>query len=49
MSLLELPPIPELEKEILFAPFPKQQQFMDAALSGQYTFVLYGGAIRTGG
>lgn len=36
----------ERKKEILFAPFEKQQEFFDAALSGQYTFVLFGGAIR---
>lgn len=34
--------------EVLFEPFPKQQEFLDAALSGQYTFIVYGGAIRGG-
>lgn len=32
----------------MFAPFQKQQEFLDAVLSGQYSFVLYGGAIRGG-
>jgi hypothetical protein len=35
-------------KEILFEPFPKQQEFIDAAFSGKYDFVCYGGAIRGG-
>lgn len=35
-------------KEVLFDPFPKQQEFLDAALSGEYTFILFGGAIRGG-
>lgn len=35
-------------KQILFSPFPKQQEFIDASLSGDYSFVLYGGAIRGG-
>ena len=35
-------------KEILFKPFPKQQEFLDAAFSGKYSFILYGGAIRGG-
>ncbi len=35
-------------KKILFEPFPKQQEFFDAALSGDYSFIVYGGAIRGG-
>lgn len=34
--------------EVLFEPFSKQQEFIDAALSGKYHFILYGGAIRGG-
>lgn len=33
---------------ILFNPFPKQEEFINAALDGQYTFITYGGAIRGG-
>lgn len=32
----------------LFNPFPKQQEFLKAALSGLYSFILYGGGIRGG-
>jgi hypothetical protein len=32
----------------LFEPFPKQEEFINAVLSGDYTFVLFGGAIRGG-
>jgi len=35
-------------KEVIFAPFPKQEEFIEAVLSGQYNFVTYGGAIRGG-
>jgi hypothetical protein len=35
-------------KEVLFDPFPKQQEFLDACFSGNYSFILYGGAIRGG-
>lgn len=38
----------QLEVEVLFEPFPKQEEFLAAALSGDYTFILYGGAIRGG-
>lgn len=38
----------EAKKKILFDPFPKQQEFLDAALSGDYSFIVYGGAIRGG-
>ena len=34
--------------EYLFEPFPKQDEFMEAALSGQYDFILYGGSMRGG-
>lgn len=37
-----------VEKKVLFEPFPKQQEFLDACLSGEYSFVLFGGAIRGG-
>lgn len=33
---------------VLFKPFPKQEEFLEAALSGKYHFILYGGAIRGG-
>ena len=35
-----------ITKEILFEPFPKQQEFIDAAFSGEFSFILFGGAIR---
>ena len=34
--------------QVLFAPSPKQEEFMQAAFSGNYTFLLFGGAIRGG-
>jgi hypothetical protein len=34
------------EKEILFAPFPKQMEFLEAAFDNKHSIVLYGGAIR---
>jgi hypothetical protein len=34
--------------EILFEPFPKQVEFLEAIFSGEYDFVLYGGSIRGG-
>ena len=34
--------------EVLFKPFPKQIEFLDAIFSGQFDFVLYGGSIRGG-
>jgi hypothetical protein len=37
-----------IKKEVLFQPFTKQQEFIDNALSGNYDFILYGGAIRGG-
>lgn len=33
---------------VLFDPFPKQQEFIDAVVSGKYRQMLYGGAIRGG-
>ena len=36
----------EREVEVLFEPFPKQQEFLDAAFSGKYELIVYGGAIR---
>lgn len=35
-------------RQVLFKPFPKQEEFLTACLSGEYDFVLYGGAIRGG-
>lgn len=35
-------------KQVLFEPFPKQMEFLRAALSCKFSFVLYGGAIRGG-
>lgn len=35
-------------KEVLFQPFEKQQEFIDAVLVGKYSFICYGGAIRGG-
>jgi hypothetical protein len=32
----------------LFEPFPKQQEFIEAALGDEFDFILYGGAIRGG-
>jgi hypothetical protein len=40
-------PVPS-PKQVLFEPFPKQQEFIDAALSGDYSLIIYGGAIRGG-
>jgi hypothetical protein len=37
-----------MSKNILFDPFPKQQEFLEKALSGLYSFILYGGGIRGG-
>jgi hypothetical protein len=37
-----------VNKEVLFHPFAKQQEFIDASFSGKYNFVLFGGAIRGG-
>jgi len=32
----------------LFEPFPKQEQFISLAMSGEYVFIFYGGSIRGG-
>lgn len=37
-----------MEKQILYEPFPKQMEFLEAAVSGKYKYILYGGAIRGG-
>lgn len=37
-----------MSKQLLFEPFAKQEEFIAAAASGDYDFVLYGGAIRGG-
>lgn len=47
-SLSKIPPTPELPTDVLFKPFPKQEEFINAALDGRYNFILYGGAIRGG-
>jgi hypothetical protein len=36
------------DKEILFNPFPKQIEFLEAIFSNKYNFIMYGGAIRGG-
>jgi len=38
----------KVNKEVLFQPFAKQQQFIEATFNKQYKFLLYGGAIRGG-
>ena len=35
-------------KQVLFEPYPKQSQFIEAAFSGKYKYILYGGGIRSG-
>jgi len=35
-------------KQVLFDPFPKQIEFLEAIFSKKYSFILYGGAIRGG-
>jgi hypothetical protein len=37
-----------LSSKSIFTPTPKQQEFIDAVLSGSYKYLLYGGAIRGG-
>ena len=41
-------PVDSLPRHVLFKPFPKQCEFIDAGLGGKYDFILYGGAIRGG-
>lgn len=38
----------EIKKNVVFEAFPKQQQFIDAVMSGLYKYLTYGGAIRGG-
>ncbi len=38
----------EGETEVLFNPFPKQQEFLESVIGGDYDVILYGGAIRGG-
>ena len=35
-------------KQVLFEPFPRQEEFINNALSGNYSLIIYGGAIRGG-
>jgi len=35
-------------KQIVFEPFPKQIEFLEAIFSNSYNFIMYGGAIRGG-
>jgi hypothetical protein len=37
-----------IKKQVLFNPFPKQLEFLEAIFSGKFSFILYGGAIRGG-
>lgn len=37
-----------MTKQVLFDPFPKQMQFIEAVFSGKYRYLLYGGGIRSG-
>lgn len=39
---------PARREQLLWKPFPRQQEFVDAVFSGDYSFILYGGAIRGG-
>ena len=38
----------EPPSEVIFNPFPKQQEFIDAVFDERYKFLLYGGSIRSG-
>ena len=40
--------IENTKRQVLFAPFPKQQEFLDAVFSYKYSFIVFGGAIRGG-
>ena len=33
---------------VVFEPFPKQKEFIEAALSGEYSYLMYGGAAGGG-
>lgn len=37
-----------MEKQVLFEPFPKQLEFLNAVFSKKYKYLLYGGGIRSG-
>jgi len=37
-----------MPKQVVFEPFEKQQEFIDAVLSNEYKYLMYGGAIRGG-
>ena len=37
---------PIIRKEVLFAPFEKQINFLESVFSGNYQVIMYGGAIR---
>lgn len=37
-----------MEYDVLFEPFPKQEEFIAAVFSGNYSLVLFGGSIRGG-
>jgi hypothetical protein len=37
-----------MANQILFNPFPKQIEFLEAVFSNKYNFIMYGGAIRGG-
>ena len=39
---------PIIRKEVLFNPFPKQLEFLEAVFSGLFSIIMYGGAIRGG-
>lgn len=47
-ELLPIPRKQEVVKQVLFESFPKQEEFIAAALSGDYSLIIYGGAIRGG-
>lgn len=37
-----------MNDEVLFESFPKQQEYVDAVFSGEYSYLMYGGAIKGG-
>lgn len=37
-----------MNSKVLFEPYPKQQEFIDAVFSGKYSFLCYGGAMGGG-
>lgn len=40
--------MPKMNNKLLFKAFEKQEEFIIAAMSGKYSFILYGGAVRGG-